>query len=254
MSKRIRLAKGVATRSTTSLHHRTFRMRRTLSRARRSARWGDPYQPRARRGSGRHDPPHHRTPRHRARRPTERSELGCWPVGDGQHFLSIVGHTGPRSALAPHAPSGLAQRPGPNNQAGTARPRRGVPDQPRETPRDRHVDPGVGSAVFIRAPAAARPQTPWTDRTLSLRPCTWAIGKHNNIAVTIPRRWGHGLLRRRHDHHAVHHAHPQRHRVPHGRMQSRSSMSTNGEPHFCTQNSFHGPRRLTLRGAGSYWV
>ena len=105
VSKRIRLAKGVATRPTTNstaLYHRTFRMRRTLSRARRSARWGDPYQPRARRGSGRHDPPHHWTPRHRARRPTERSELGCWPVGDGQHLLFPPTHAF-LSFPAPHS-------------------------------------------------------------------------------------------------------------------------------------------------------
>jgi hypothetical protein len=71
-------------------------------------------------------------------------------------------------------------------------------------------------------------------------------------SVTIPRRRRHGLLRRCHDHYAVHHAHPQRHRVPHGRMQSRSSMSTDSEPQFCTKNSFHGSRRLTLGGEGSY--
>ena len=54
------LAKGVATQpatNTTSLYHRTFRMRRTLSRAQRSAPRGNPYQPRARGGSlvERHD-------------------------------------------------------------------------------------------------------------------------------------------------------------------------------------------------------
>ena len=80
---------GSASEGTRSLDTEGVSLVDCMQRLRRSARWGDPYQPRARRGSGRHDPPHHRTPRHRARRPTERSELGCWPVGDGQHLLYL---------------------------------------------------------------------------------------------------------------------------------------------------------------------
>ena len=103
-----------------------------------------------------------------------------------------------------------------------------------------------GEPHFCIQKFAPRVSTPHIERSRLV------LGVTRNLAttlpsVTIPRRWRHGLLRRRHDRYAVHHAHLQPHRVPHGRMQSRSPMPTDGEPHFCTQKFV--PRGANFRCA-----
>ena len=141
--------------TTSPPHHRPFLMGRTLCRGSDNAGRGEPYQPPVRRGSARQAPPQRRKPRHHARRPTERSELGCWPVGDGQHLLFIVGHTGPRGALAPP----MHQVAWHNAPAPITRPARRDHDAVSPTSRAKHPatdtsTPGSGA----RFPPARQPR------------------------------------------------------------------------------------------------